>query len=69
MSVLKLPVDIKIVVSEAKVQKKLNSRNRFCEDGPNFVYFSMADQDFLPQDQQLKITQNWVCPGKIWFSH
>jgi hypothetical protein len=33
------------------------------------VYFSIVDQDFLPQDQQLKITQNWLCLDKIWFGH
>ena len=57
------------MVSEAQFQKKLNGRTRFCQDGPNFVYFSIDDQDFLPQDQQLKITQNWLCLDKIWFGH
>ena len=33
------------------------------------MYFSIVDQDFLPQDQQLKNTQNWDHLGKIWFCH
>ena len=37
----------------------MNGQTRFCQDGPNFVYFSIVDQDFLPKDQRLKITQNW----------
>ena len=39
--------DIIIVVSKAKCQKKLNGQTRFCKDGPNFVYFSITDQDFF----------------------
>ena len=57
------------MVSKAKFQKKLNDQTRFSQDGPNFVYFSIVDQDFLPQDQQLKITQSWLCLDKIWFDH
>ena len=57
------------MVSKAKLQKKFNGQTRFCQDGCNFVYFSIVDQDFLPQDQQLKITQNWLCLDKIWFGH
>ena len=61
--------DILIMVSKAKFQKKLNGKTRFCQDGPNFVYFSIVDQDFLPQDQQLRIMQNWLCLDKIWFGY
>ena len=57
------------MVSKAKFEKKLNGQTRFCQDGPNFVYFSIVDQDFLPQDQQLRIMQNWLCLDKIWFGY
>ena len=48
---------------------KLNGQTRFCQDGPNVVYFLIVNQDFLQQDQQLKNTQNWDHLGKIWFCH
>jgi hypothetical protein len=35
--------DMLIVVSYAKFHKKLNGQTRFCQDGPNFVYFSIVE--------------------------
>ena len=40
----------------------MNGQTRFCQDGPNIVYF-------LPHEQKLKITQNCVRSVKIWFGH
>ena len=57
------------MVSKAKFQKKLNGQTRFCQDGPNFVYFSIVDLVAKNLDQQLKNTQNWDHIGKIWFGH
>ena len=57
------------MVSKAKFQKKLNGKTRFCQDGPNFVYFSIVDLVAKNLDQQLKNTQNWDHIGKIWFGH
>ena len=57
----------------AKFQKKLNDQTRSCREDPNFVYFSIVGQSFLPQDIIEKLHKIGslisAAHGKIWFGH
>ena len=52
-------IDILKMFFKAKFQKKLNGETRFCREGPNFVYFSIVDQSFLPQGRIEKLHKIW----------